>query len=238
MSVPRLLLVSLIVLIVFVALAFALGSMSRAYRSGSFISEFTVEQANFTIEARDLSAVEVWYSQVNNQPGVLNDILLGNAVLISENNGRQIWQLPLPTASISPSRIYVKGYSRDGVMVGERNLPHNMNTWATDNVLGVPETVGVRFGETVNAGNLSIRPIKLLEDSRCPVDVQCIQEGRVRAEIELMSGGQTRSEDISTDGNEVVIESFRIKLEEVRPEARVGVVIENSQYLLILTVRQ
>jgi hypothetical protein len=238
MSIPRLLLVSLIVLIVFVALAFTLGSMSRAYRSGSLISEFSVEQANFTIEARDLSAVEVWYSPTDNQPGMLNDILLGNAVLISENNGRQIWQMPLPTGSISPSRIYVKGYNREGVMVSERNLPQSMNTWATNNTMGVPETVGVRFGETVTALNLSIRPTRLLEDSRCPVDVQCIQAGRVTAEIEFISGGQTRRENISTDGNAVIFESFRIRLEEVRPEARVGVTIEDSQYLLILTVQQ
>ncbi len=51
-----------------------------------------------------------------------------------------------------------------------------------------PTTVTVAIGEPAHAHGVSVTPTKLLEDSRCPSDVVCIQAGTVRVEAMLVDG--------------------------------------------------
>ena len=37
-----------------------------------------------------------------------------------------------------------------------------------------------RIGQTVQVGGISVMPTRVVEDSRCPADVQCVWAGRVR----------------------------------------------------------
>jgi len=48
--------------------------------------------------------------------------------------------------------------------------------------------VEVRLGGTARLGNLSVRPLAVLEDSRCPRDVTCIWAGRLRLRVALVPG--------------------------------------------------
>lgn len=48
-----------------------------------------------------------------------------------------------------------------------------------------------RLGETVRLGDLSVRPIAVLEDSRCPSGVQCIWAGRLRLRAAISGVGET-----------------------------------------------
>lgn len=50
-----------------------------------------------------------------------------------------------------------------------------------------PSTVTASLGETVLLGSISITPLEVLEDSRCPEDVACIQAGTVRLRATLSS---------------------------------------------------
>ena len=52
-------------------------------------------------------------------------------------------------------------------------------------------TAAVRLNEAARLGRLSITPMVLREDSRCPRGVQCIQGGTVRVEASVASGGRT-----------------------------------------------
>jgi hypothetical protein len=53
-----------------------------------------------------------------------------------------------------------------------------------------PGVVEARLGETVRLGGLSVRPIALLEDSRCPSDVQCVWAGRLRLRAAISGVGE------------------------------------------------
>jgi len=44
------------------------------------------------------------------------------------------------------------------------------------------------IGETALVGGLRVRPVELLEDSRCPATVQCIWAGRVRVLVDITRG--------------------------------------------------
>lgn len=51
-------------------------------------------------------------------------------------------------------------------------------------------TVTARLGEEVRLGTLRIRPIAVLEDSRCPADVTCVWAGRIRVRVAVSGAGE------------------------------------------------
>ena len=51
-------------------------------------------------------------------------------------------------------------------------------------------TVTARLGEEVRLGTLRIRPVAVLEDSRCPADVTCVWAGRIRVRVAVSGAGE------------------------------------------------
>lgn len=56
------------------------------------------------------------------------------------------------------------------------------------------------FGQVTAVESLQVRPLALLEDSRCPASVQCIWAGqvRIRAEIMARNGREVRELTLGT----------------------------------------
>ena len=54
----------------------------------------------------------------------------------------------------------------------------------------VPGAVTARLGEEVRIGDLRVRPVEVLEDSRCPIDVTCVWAGRIRVRVALSGVGE------------------------------------------------
>jgi len=50
---------------------------------------------------------------------------------------------------------------------------------------GAPGAATVGLGETARLGDVDVRPLAIVEDSRCPSDVQCIWAGRVRLRVAM-----------------------------------------------------
>ena len=75
------------------------------------------------------------------------------------------------------------------------------------------------IAETVRVDGPKVTPVELLEDSRCPKDVQCVWAGRVRinAKVELGSGTQTHE---MTLGEPIQVADGKLTLVEVQPEAK------------------
>ena len=53
-------------------------------------------------------------------------------------------------------------------------------------------TATARYGETANVGPLLVRPIALVEDSRCPIKARCVWAGRlvITAEVTFHGGSE------------------------------------------------
>ncbi len=51
----------------------------------------------------------------------------------------------------------------------------------------------VRLNETARLGALQVTPVAIVEDSRCPTGVQCIQAGTMRIEARVVAPGSIRS---------------------------------------------
>ena len=95
-----------------------------------------------------------------------------------------------------------------------------------------PDNDGItraRFGETAKIDDLRITPLKLLEDSRCPRDVQCVWAGQVR--ISTVITWQSRVQQIElTQGRPVPVANGTLTLVEVTPEPHSNVTINPRDY--------
>ena len=54
-------------------------------------------------------------------------------------------------------------------------------------------TSTARYGETANVGPMLVRPIALVEDSRCPINARCVWAGRlvINTEVTFNGGSET-----------------------------------------------
>lgn len=87
------------------------------------------------------------------------------------------------------------------------------------------------FGGEVALLNVHIYPTELLEDSRCPIDVVCIQAGTVRIRAGLVSGlGESPRQEF-TLGKPVTTETEEVTLVEVLPVPKSTVSIKPSDYV-------
>ncbi len=90
-------------------------------------------------------------------------------------------------------------------------------------------------GQKMTALNVSITPVKVLEDSRCPEDVQCIQAGRARisAKIESAEGSSTEEMEV---GETIQFGSYAIKFDALNPTPKSSGSVPSSSYRFVFTV--
>jgi hypothetical protein len=54
-----------------------------------------------------------------------------------------------------------------------------------------PGVVTARLGEEVQVGNVRVRPLAVLEDTRCPIDLDCAHGGSFRLRVAVSGVGET-----------------------------------------------
>ena len=97
------------------------------------------------------------------------------------------------------------------------------------------------MGQTarLSSEGLSIQFEAVLEDSRCPVDVQCVWAGNAKVSIQIQQTGQT-SQTLILNSNleprEVAYEAFLIRYEDLAPQPRSDSQIPRGKYRLSLSV--
>ncbi|MDF7773863.1 hypothetical protein P1X14_01280 [Sphingomonas sp. AOB5] len=86
-----------------------------------------------------------------------------------------------------------------------------------------------RIGETVRVDGPTVRPLAIVEDSRCPVDVACIWAGRlvIRAEI---GTGRGKQEMVLTLGEPVPVADGMLTLRDATPVTRHGQPLKPGDY--------
>ncbi len=84
------------------------------------------------------------------------------------------------------------------------------------------------LGETGESHGWSVTPVKLLEDSRCPADVQCIQAGTVRVSVRVMK--ETTTEESLTLLTPALIKGGKITLLTVAPAPHSATPLQSGEY--------
>lgn len=93
---------------------------------------------------------------------------------------------------------------------------------APDNGLAAPDAVEryIAFGQSARVGPLTLSPARIVEDSRCPSQANCVWAGRLIVETTVAGRNWQQTVNLVA-GQPQIVREYRIVLSEVRPEAPV-----------------
>jgi hypothetical protein len=94
------------------------------------------------------------------------------------------------------------------------------------------EGMPVAIGETVRAGPLLATPRSVVEDSRCPYSVQCVQAGRLVVSTRLTGDGWSETVPL-TLGEPYPVQGTTVTLVSGRPEKHSARRRPRSEYRFI-----
>lgn len=104
------------------------------------------------------------------------------------------------------------------------------------------EKVSVKFGETVSSKSTRVKTklVEIIEDSRCPEDVDCIWAGRVTIKVTVtIKKGTPVDIELSSDHKPSVdVGSYRLTLNEVAPKRKIGSPVTKEDYVADLTIEK
>lgn len=93
----------------------------------------------------------------------------------------------------------------------------------------------LRLGERALIAGVSIRAVRVEEDSRCPLSVQCVQAGTVRLAVAIGGGAQPRPAVLALDRPEEVEPGRWLRLAAVCPPRRSPGAIGARAYRFVIT---
>ena len=109
----------------------------------------------------------------------------------------------------------------------QKPLPTVSNLSYGDNVL--------KIGETGHFTDLTVEPLEVTEDSRCPESVQCIQAGTVRINLKVVSSMGTSTANLKL-GDTFTTEAEQITFVSVEPKKFEGGQIQEGEYRFLLNI--
>ena len=100
-------------------------------------------------------------------------------------------------------------------------------TFSSDNTLNVdrleespdsdPTLGNVGVGQTVFINGVKITLNKVVQDSRCPIDVKCIEAGAININVTLQSNTDKETRNMSSDEAPIAFDSYKISIEKINP---------------------
>lgn len=124
----------------------------------------------------------------------------------------------------------------DGTYVG-RTGPSCQFVCPTPVATSTSVQIDVKIGQMTKVFTDSFTVLEIVEDSRCPVDVQCIQAGTVRLNMQIVSGMGTSTKVINF-GETVTTESESITFTKVLPIKKSTVTTRPSDYVFTFEVKK
>ncbi|MCC7306376.1 MAG: hypothetical protein IT173_02325 [Acidobacteria bacterium] len=101
------------------------------------------------------------------------------------------------------------------------------------------QTLEIRFGQqkTTKTGGVTVKFLELIEDSRCPVDVNCVWAGVARIKVALTRGGKTSEAELNTmDKKSADFQGYTVTLTDLQPRQSRTSKYAPSAYTATLTV--
>ncbi len=127
-------------------------------------------------------------------------------------------------------------FMRDTTKAPVDTTPGTTNTPSV--VINPYGIITLKLGETAHFRGISITPLNVEEDSRCPKNVQCVWAGTVKVAVrsDLDSGATINS--MVTLGQTTTVDTFGVRLNAVIPEKISDTPISNTDYRFTFEVHQ
>jgi hypothetical protein len=101
------------------------------------------------------------------------------------------------------------------------------------------DSVEVQINKEVTAaGGLKIAFIELVEDSRCPTDVNCIWTGNAKIKVRVTKNGRSKVLELDTLTRGMIPSygNYQLKLKELTPKPRSNIRINRNGYVATIEV--
>ena len=95
--------------------------------------------------------------------------------------------------------------------------------------VGQPPEGPARLGQTVYVDGPRVTPLRVIEDSRCPMNARCIWAGRVVLRVKVQGGTWQREIDL-TLGKPAQVADGELTLVSVTPDRRTDRAIKPRDY--------
>ena len=96
------------------------------------------------------------------------------------------------------------------------------------------EEVSVKINTEERAnGGVRVKFVELVEDSRCPVDTNCIWAGNAKIKVRVTRNGRSRVIELNTmtKGADPVFAGYKFRLTDLDPDLRTNVRINRNGYV-------
>jgi hypothetical protein len=104
----------------------------------------------------------------------------------------------------------------------------------------VPEQIKLKAGQqkTAKTGRINIKFLELIEDSRCPADVNCVWAGIARIKVRLTRNGKAAEVELNTNHKDkpAIFQGYSIGLTALTPYPTTTSKYSQSAYTATLTV--
>ena len=114
------------------------------------------------------------------------------------------------------------------------NLPENLPNGGSQNSQNLYQT---KIDKTISAFGINVIPLSIVEDSRCPVDVQCIQAGTVRVDVQISDGIEYMKRTLNLGDVGAAFGDISISLKAVSPAPNSKITIKPSDYVLTFEIK-
>lgn len=169
---------------------------------------------------------------------------------VESANGTSL-QFTIPATPCSSGMMCAQVVMQPGTysvsVTNQNGVSNSINFVLTSGSTGtVNQTVGVGIGQTAIVGGLRVTAVRVVEESRCPAGVYCIQAGRVVIETNIQSGDAIRAANLSypetsTYGTSVngslTLDGYTVRITNVTPAARQGGVSSGEYVITYQVVR-
>jgi len=102
------------------------------------------------------------------------------------------------------------------------------------------EQLELKNGEqkTTKTGRVTIKFLELIEDSRCPADVNCVWAGVARIKVRLSKNGKSADFELNTNQTDkpAVFRGLSVALKDLKPRQSTTSKYSPSAYSALLTV--
>lgn len=112
----------------------------------------------------------------------------------------------------------------------------NVFQTSTIEVVGDAYRGEVMVGQSVLIQGVRITLNKIVQDSRCPSDVQCIQAGSVTAEVTLQSNTDKEVVQITSGKAAILFDSYKVSIDSINPLPLSTTQISQGEYRIVFKV--
>ncbi len=208
------------------------------------IESLGIENRSFVVRGQHLSNVEVWVIPAGTDITENDHLRLGSMMLANEVGDAEVWKADIPDEPLLITSVYAKGFS-DAKEVGRATLSV---VGATDvynalwgSVVKPPQVkdLVLGVGQSGEFQGLMLTFTKVTQDSRCPVDVQCIQAGSLKVSLNAKIAGVTTALTLGSPTPIVAsLNGYRITMGEITPEKKQGMSMQNTAYRIHFLVEK